>query len=81
MQTFSVSVSPSLCALQVYAIVVPFAVAVTAADLHRLSGGRFALGLGSQIRAHITRRFSMPWSSPAARLQEFTHAVRAIWAA
>jgi probable F420-dependent oxidoreductase len=57
----------------------PMTVAVTAADLHRLSGGRFALGLGSQVKAHITRRFSMPWSSPAARMREFTRAVRAIW--
>ena len=59
----------------------PMTVAVTASDLHRLSGGRFALGLGSQVKAHVTRRFSMPWSSPAARLREFTHAVRAIWSA
>ena len=57
----------------------PMTVAVTAADLHRLSGGRFALGLGSQVKAHITRRYSMQWSSPAARMREFTHAVRAIW--
>jgi probable F420-dependent oxidoreductase len=59
----------------------PMSVAVTASDLHRLSGGRFALGLGSQVKAHVTRRFSMPWSSPAARLREFTCAVRAIWTA
>ena len=57
----------------------PMTVAVTAADLHRLSGGRFALGLGSQVKAHITRRFSMQWSSPAARMREFICAVRAIW--
>jgi len=57
----------------------PMSVAVTAADLHRLSGGRFALGLGSQVKAHIIRRFSMQWSSPAARMREFTGAVRAIW--
>jgi probable F420-dependent oxidoreductase len=59
----------------------PMTVAVTASDLHRLSGGRFALGLGSQVKAHITRRFSMQWSSPAARMREFTRAVRAIWTA
>ena len=57
----------------------PMSVAVTASDLHRFSGGRFALGLGSQIKAHITRRFSMPWSEPAARMKEFIAAVRAIW--
>jgi probable F420-dependent oxidoreductase len=59
----------------------PMTVAVTASDLHRLSGGRFALGLGSQVKAHITRRFSMQWSSPAARMREFVRAVQAIWKA
>jgi probable F420-dependent oxidoreductase len=57
----------------------PMSVAVTANDLHRLSGGRFVLGLGSQIKPHITRRFSMPWSQPAARMREFVLALRAIW--
>jgi probable F420-dependent oxidoreductase len=58
----------------------PMTVAVTASDIHRLSNGRFVLGLGSQIKPHITKRFSMPWSSPAARMREFILAVRAIWA-
>ena len=49
-------------------------------DLNAASEGRFVLGLGSQIRAHITRRFHMPWSSPAARMREFILAMRAIWA-
>lgn len=49
-------------------------------DLQALSGGRFVLGLGSQIKPHITKRFSMPWSDPAARMQEMIEAVRAIWA-
>jgi probable F420-dependent oxidoreductase len=57
----------------------PMTVAVQANDLQALSGGRFALGLGSQIKPHITKRFSMPWSSPAARMREFVLAVRAIW--
>lgn len=57
----------------------PMTVAVTANDLHRLSGGRFVLGLGSQIKPHITRRYSMPWSRPADRMREFVLAVRAIW--
>jgi probable F420-dependent oxidoreductase len=48
-------------------------------DLNAFSGGRFILGLGSQIRPHITRRFSMPWSHPAARMREFIQAMRAIW--
>jgi len=54
--------------------------APTAHDLNVASKGRFVLGLGSQIRAHITKRFSMPWSSPAARMREFILALRAIWA-
>ena len=57
----------------------PMNVAVTAADLHRLSNGRFVLGLGSQIKPHITKRFSMPWSHPAPRMREFIQATRAIW--
>ncbi|HQV57733.1 MAG TPA: TIGR03617 family F420-dependent LLM class oxidoreductase [Ilumatobacteraceae bacterium] len=48
-------------------------------DLQALSGGRFILGLGSQIRPHITKRFSMPWSHPAARMNELIRATRAIW--
>ena len=57
----------------------PMTVATTARDLQALTGGRFVLGLGSQVKAHITRRFSMPWSQPAARMREFILAVRAIW--
>ncbi len=49
-------------------------------DLNAYSKGRFVLGLGSQIRPHISKRFSMPWSSPAARMREFILAMRAIWA-
>ena len=48
-------------------------------DLNSFSKGRFILGLGSQIRPHITKRFSMPWSRPAARMREFILAMRAIW--
>ncbi|MGH3892892.1 MAG: LLM class F420-dependent oxidoreductase [Rhodococcus qingshengii] len=57
----------------------PMTLAATANDLHAFSSGRFMLGLGSQIKPHIERRFSMPWSSPAARMHEFVRAVRAIW--
>lgn len=57
----------------------PMTAAVIANDLNRFSGGRFILGLGSQIKPHITKRFSMPWSDPAARMREFVLAVRAIW--
>ena len=49
-------------------------------DLNAASKGRFVLGLGSQIRPHITKRFSMPWSHPADRMREFILAMRAIWA-
>ena len=58
----------------------PMTLASTAWDLQSYSGGRFILGLGSQIKAHIEKRFSMPWSHPAARMREFVLAMRAIWA-
>ena len=48
-------------------------------DLQTASQGRFVLGLGSQIKPHITKRFSMEWSRPAARMREMVQAVRAIW--
>jgi len=48
-------------------------------DLQKLSKGRFILGLGSQIKPHITKRFSMPWSNPASRMKELIQAIRAIW--
>ena len=48
-------------------------------DLNAVSKGRFVLGIGSQIRPHITKRFSMPWSAPAARMREFVLAMRSIW--
>ncbi len=48
-------------------------------DLQEFSNGRFLLGLGTQIEAHITRRFSMPWTQPAKRMREQVLAVRAIW--
>ena len=59
----------------------PMVLAHTAWDLQALSQGRFLLGLGSQIQAHITKRFSMPWSRPAARMEEMIGAIRAIWEA
>jgi probable F420-dependent oxidoreductase len=48
-------------------------------DLQSYSKGRFVLGLGSQIKPHITKRFSMEWSKPAARMREMIMAIRAIW--
>ena len=58
----------------------PMTLAVTANDLQTQSGGRFLLGLGSQIKPHIEKRYSMPWSHPAPRMRELILAVRAIWA-
>lgn len=57
----------------------PMTVATVANDLNTFSEGRFVLGLGSQVQAHITRRFSMPWSDPAARMREFVQALQVIW--
>jgi probable F420-dependent oxidoreductase len=57
----------------------PMNVAVLANDIQLISAGRFHLGLGSQVRPHIERRYSMPWSHPAARMEEFIAAIRAIW--
>lgn len=58
----------------------PMSLAYVGHDLQTLSRGRFGLGLGSQVRAHVERRFSMPWSRPAARMREMILALRAIWA-
>jgi len=58
----------------------PMTLAASGYDLARYSEGRFVLGLGSQIKPHIERRFSMPWSAPAARMRELILAMRAIWA-
>jgi len=59
----------------------PMTVANLGWDLQAYSGGRFNLGLGSQIKPHIEKRFSMPWSHPAPRMREFVLALRAIWSA
>ncbi len=58
----------------------PMTLANIGHDLNAASKGRFVLGLGSQIKPHISKRFSMPWSSPAARMRELILAMRAIWA-
>jgi probable F420-dependent oxidoreductase len=57
----------------------PMDLAITANDIQLLSKGRHILGLGSQIKPHIEKRFSMPWSHPAPRMREFILAMRAIW--
>ncbi|HTV44963.1 MAG TPA: TIGR03617 family F420-dependent LLM class oxidoreductase [Stellaceae bacterium] len=57
----------------------PMAVANIGWDLAGATGGRFVLGLGSQVRAHNERRFSVPWSPPAPRMREYVQVLRAIW--
>ncbi len=57
----------------------PMHTAYVAWDLARYSQGRFLLGLGTQIRPHIERRFAMPWSQPARRMREYIQALRHIW--
>ncbi len=57
----------------------PMSTAYAAWDLAGMSGGRFILGLGSQIQPHIERRFSMPWSSPVSRMRDFLMALDAIF--
>lgn len=57
----------------------PMTCAQLANDLQLGSGGRFILGLGTQIRPHIEKRFSQQWSRPNHRMREFVHAIRAIW--
>ena len=57
----------------------PMTMAMAANDVQLYSRGRFLLGLGSQIKPHIEKRFSMPWSHPAPRMREYISAMRAIW--
>lgn len=57
----------------------PMLLATTAWDLQAYSRGRFVLGLGTQIKPHITRRYGMPWSRPADRIRDMVTAIRAIW--
>ena len=48
-------------------------------DLAQITDGRFMLGLGTQIRAHITRRFGMDWDAPGSRMREYVQVVRGVW--
>lgn len=57
----------------------PMTMAQLGWDLQTYSGGRFILGLGTQIQPHIEKRFSMPWSHPARRMREYIEALQAIW--
>jgi probable F420-dependent oxidoreductase len=58
----------------------PMVTAQIAWDLAAQSGGRFALGLGTQVKPHIEKRFSTTWGAPAPRLREYVESLRAIWA-
>lgn len=57
----------------------PFSMAMSAWDLQRASAGRLMLGLGTQVRAHVERRFSTEFDHPAARVSDYIHCLRAIW--
>ena len=57
----------------------PMVMAMTAWDLARLSEGKFMLGLGTQVRGHIKRRFSTEWMTPGPRLKDYILSMRAIW--
>lgn len=57
----------------------PMSLAYIGNDLQNLSQGRFILGLGTQVKAHIERRFSMPWGKPVTRMRDMVLALRAIW--
>jgi probable F420-dependent oxidoreductase len=59
----------------------PMMVAISAWDLQAFSGGRFELGLGTQVRGNIIRRYSTPWLPPVARMREYVESLRSIWAA
>src|SRR5262245_20779002 len=59
----------------------PMVTAQAAWDLAAQSGGRFILGLGTQVKAHLERRFSVPGDRPAARVREYILAMRAIFEA
>lgn len=59
----------------------PMTMAYLAHGLEEVAGGRFVLGLGSQIRPHIERRFAMPFTPPVGRMREYTAAFHAIWTA
>ena len=59
----------------------PMVFAYAAMDLQQFSGGRFRLGLGTQVKGHIQRRFSTDWSAPGPRIREYVQSLHAIWQA
>jgi probable F420-dependent oxidoreductase len=58
----------------------PMVVAYATRNLQDLAAGRFTLGIGTQVRGHVMRRFAAPWDSPGPRLREYVESLRAIWA-
>jgi probable F420-dependent oxidoreductase len=58
----------------------PTITAMSAWTIQKLSGGRFVLGLGSQVRGHIVRRFGLPYRPPGPWMRDYVRAVRAVWA-
>ena len=57
----------------------PTVTAMSAWSMSKLSGGRFLLGLGTQVRAHVQRRYGLPWSAPAPWMRDYVNAIRAVW--
>jgi probable F420-dependent oxidoreductase len=57
----------------------PTVTALSAWTIQKLSRGRFTLGLGTQVKAHIERRYGMPWTPAGPWMREYVHAVRAVW--
>ncbi len=57
----------------------PTSMAMSAWSLQRLSKGRLVLGLGTQVRAHIQRRYGIPWRAPAPWMRDYVKAMRAVW--
>ena len=57
----------------------PTVTAMSAWSMQKVSGGRFVLGLGTQVRAHVERRFGLPWSAPAPWMRDYVGAMRAVW--
>lgn len=57
----------------------PTVTAMSAWSLQKLSGGRFVLGLGTQVRAHVERRYGLEWSAPAPWMRDYVGAIRAVW--
>src|SRR5258708_975770 len=57
----------------------PMVTALSGWTLQNLSHGRFTLGLGSQVKGHIERRYGVPWSAPGPWLRDYVGALRPIW--